>query len=305
MTRRRFLCQALPATGTLVGLGLAGAASLGAIEPIQRQGPSRLRLSLAAYSFRDFFGSAASGRRLTMPDFIDYCADHGCDGAEVTSYYFPKEVTVEYLLALKRQAFLRGVAVSGTAVGNNFARPIGPERDREIAAVKKWVDHAYVLGAPHIRVFAGDPKGIDQAAAKRLSIAAFEECADYAGGKGVFLGLENHGGIVSAVSDLLDIVRTVKSPWFGVNLDTGNFFTDEDAYDQMAQLAPYTVNVQLKVEISRRGGGRGKEPTDLPRVVRLLREAHYQGYVALEYEARDPWENVPVWLDRMREAFGS
>ena len=48
----------------------------------------------------------------------------------------------------------------------------------------------------------------------------------------------------------------------------------------------------MKVEIKRRGAAKS-EPADLSRVVRLLREADYQGYVALEYEAaEDPITGV-------------
>ena len=51
---------------------------------------------------------------IDMRDFITYCAEHGC-AAEVTSYFFPP-VTSEYLLELKRHAFVSGVPISGTAV---------------------------------------------------------------------------------------------------------------------------------------------------------------------------------------------
>jgi sugar phosphate isomerase/epimerase len=302
-TRREFLQKSIAAGAALGGLGIGACQRVGAIEPLQRKGACCLRLSLAAYSFRDFFNQRDTARQLTLFNFINFCAEHGCHGAELTSYYFPKEVTQPFLIELKRQAFLRGLAISGTAVGNNFTRPASPERDREIAQVKKWVDYAFVMGAPHIRVFAGDGKGVEKAEAQKLCIQALEECCDYAGGKGIWLGLENHGGIVSQVSDLLDIVRAVKSPWCGVNLDTGNFYSDADPYDEMARLAPYAVNVQLKVEINRRGQGR--QVTDLARVIKILREVNYQGYVALEYEANDPWKEVPVWLKRMRAAFVS
>ncbi len=298
-TRRHFLCQ----SGLTASLGmLLGSRAARALEPLQRAGRCRLKLSLAAYSFRDFFNHADPAKRLTLTGFIDYCADHGCDGTELTSYYFPKDVTPELLVELKRHAFLRGVDVSGTAVGNNFALPDGPERDQQIAQVKRWIDHAALLSAPHIRVFAGDPKGgLDKAAAKSQCVRALEECGEYAAGKGVWLGLENHGGIVSDVGDLLDIVRAVKSPWVGVNLDSGNFYSDADPYEEMARLAPYAVNAQLKVAINRRG--REKVTTDLPRFVKVLRDANYQGYVALEFEEKDPWGEVPGWLERMKAAF--
>lgn len=274
-----------------------------AIEPFARSGPPRMPLSLAAYSFRDFFkdnqGKVNPDGKLDMAGFIDYCAAHGCAGAELTSYYFPKDVTDDYLRQVRRHAFLRGVAISGTSVGNNFALPAGPERDTQIADVKRWIDRAAILGAPHIRVFAGAAKGIPEADARRMCISALEECCDYAGSKGVFLGLENHGGIVAKADGLLEIVRTIKSPWFGVNLDTGNFHS-ADPYAELAQCAPYAVNVQIKVEM-RREGAKASEPADLAKLGGILRDANYQGWVALEYEAKeDPWKAVPPLLAQLR-----
>ena len=96
----------------------------------------------------------------------------------------------------------------------------------------------------------------------------------------------------------------MKSPWIGVNLDTGNFHT-ADPYADLAKIAPYAVNVQLKVELQRKGQ-KASEATDLPRVVAILREANYQGFVALEYEAKpDPWQAVPPVLKQMKELFAA
>jgi sugar phosphate isomerase/epimerase len=307
MPRRDFLKSA---TVSMAALGLAGM-PVAAVEPFKRPGSPRLQLSLAAYSFRQFFKDAskanapepAADKRIDLFQFIDYCADHGCVGTELTSYYFPKDFDDAYLIRLRRHAFLRGVAVSGTAVGNTFTQPKGEKRDIELANVRKWVDHAAVLGAPHIRVFAGNlQKGSTAEEAKSLSIAALEECGEYAGRKGVFLGLENHGGIVAEPKDILDIVTAVKSPWIGINLDTGNFHTD-DPYADIASCAPYAVNVQVKSEIQKRG--QKKELADLPRLVKILRDANYQGFVALEYEAaEDPWQAVPPLLQKLRELMG-
>ncbi|MCI0537072.1 MAG: sugar phosphate isomerase/epimerase [Verrucomicrobiales bacterium] len=306
-TRRQFLHKS-------AGAGLA-AATLGpllpevrAIPPLARPGSPRLLLGLAAYSFRDFFKDADHKRdkpppeadQMNMFQFVDYCAEHGCDGAELTSYYFPSDLTSEYLLRLKRHAFLRGVAISGTAIGNTFTYPPGEKRAAEIERTKKWVDHAAVLGAPHIRVFAGTTLGNSKEESKKLCLAALEECAEYAGAKGIILGLENHGGIVAEAEDILEIVRAVKSPWIGINLDTGNFHTD-DPYADLERCAPYAVNVQFKVEMEKRGGPKG--PADLPRVLKILRGANYQGYLTLEYEAAEnPKIAVPRHLKRMRES---
>lgn len=232
--------------------------------------------------------------------FLDFCAGEGIDGAELTSYYFPADVSDDELLRVRRHAFLRGVGISGTAVGNTFALPDGAQLTEEIAGVKRWIDRAAVLGAPHIRVFAGSAKGLDEAAARRQVVKSLEECADYAGRKGIFLGVENHGGVVATADGLLEVVRAVSSPWVGINLDTGNFHSD-DPYGDLVKCAPYAVNVQVKVEM--RPKGRGKEPADLNRLVRILRDAGYQGWVALEYEAEpDPLTAVPGHLRDLREA---
>jgi len=146
------------------------------------------------------------------------------------------------LIKIKRHAFLRGINISGTAVGNNFTFPAGPDRDQEIAHVKKWIDHAAVMGAPHIRIFAGAAaSGTSRGEAVPLCVSAIEECCEYAGSKGILLGLENHGGIVATADEILEIVRAVKSPWLGINLDTGNFHTD-DPYADLVKIAPYAVN---------------------------------------------------------------
>jgi sugar phosphate isomerase/epimerase len=306
-SRRTFIDRCGRVTAAGMALGALGKSSMWAVEPLKRKGSPRLLLSLAAYSFRDYFDQAkrkpnqAERKRIDLFDFVDYCADHRCQGTELTSYYFPESVGPEYLLKLKRHAFLRGVAVSGTAVGNTFTDPKGEKRNKEIALTKRWIDYAQILGAPHIRVFAGTANNLSKEEAKRLCIEALEECGEYAANKGVFLGIENHGGIVSEPDDLLEIVRAVKSPAIGINLDTGNFRTD-DPYADLARCAPYAVNVQFKVEVQPRG--KSKQKADLSRVVDLLKRANYQGYVALEYEAaEDPWKVIPELLQEMAKQF--
>jgi sugar phosphate isomerase/epimerase len=298
-SRRQFLHSTL--------LAAAAAPFAGAMEPLLRVGPAHLRLGLAAYSFRDYFVDSTHKqagenieRNLTMEKFLDHCAEWGVDGAELTSYYFPKDVTDAQLAAIRGRAHVLGISVSGTSVGNTFTHPPGADRDKEIAGVKQWIDRAVVLGAPHIRVFAGGiPKGGTMAEAKKTCVEQLEECAEYAGRHGIFLGIENHGGIVANAPDLLDIIKAVKSPWVGINLDSGNFHS-EDPYADFAKCAPYAVNVQIKTEIQVKGA-KEKSPADLARIVKLLRDARYQGWVTLEYEAKeDPWKAVPETLAKLR-----
>jgi len=288
-------------------MAAAGALALpaGAVEAFIRTGPPRLRLALAAYSFRDDFtpGKDGAPARLDMFRFLDFCAEQGCDGAELTSYYFPPGVTDDHLAQVRRHAHLRGVTVSGTAVGNDFCVPPGPKRDEEIAGVKEWIRKAVVLGAPHIRVFAGGAQGQPPEVAKRLCIEALEECAAEAGRHGIMLGIENHGGIVAEADALLEIVRAVRSPWVGINLDTGNFHTD-DPYADLVKCAPYAVNVQFKGKIRARGQ-KAAADADFARTFQILKEARYQGWVALEYELpENPWQRVPGMLKEMRGHLG-
>ena len=79
--------------------------------------------------------------------------------------------------------------------------------------------------------------------------------------RGVILAPENHGrGVTTTADELLRIVRKIDSPYLGVNLDTGNFHT-KDPYDDLARVAPYAVNVQVKIEIRREK--KTTEPVDL------------------------------------------
>ena len=289
LTRRSFL--ALTAAGAAVS-----SRPVRAIEPIARHGAARIKLSLAAYSFRSVL--TGPQKSMTLDDFIDRAAAWDLDGIEPTSYYFPESPTPEYCRRLRRHAFLLGLGISGTAVRNTFTYPPGPQLQKEIAHVKQWVDLAVELGAPTIRIFAGDlQKGTTEAQARDWCIQAIQECCDYAGTRGIILALENHGGIVARVDELLTIVKAVKSDWFGVNWDSGNF-QGADPYGDLAKLAPYAVVAQIKTEISPNGQ---RQEADLGRVIGILRTAGYRGYVALEYEANeDPFVAVPRYLKELR-----
>lgn len=298
-SRRDFLARA-----TLVTAGsfmaISGAQKASATEPIQRRYGSKYKFTLAAYSYRGLL--TGNQPECTLKDFMDDCAKFGLEGTELTSYYLPQPVTNEYLCDLKAHAFKLGLAISSTAVGNDFSRPIGPEREREIAQVKKWIDHAYTLGAPIVRIFSGNVnKPQTPQEAHRLVVAAMEECCQHAAQKGVFLGLENHGGLTGTADGVLAIIRDVKSPWFGAWMDTGNFH-GEDVYGELEKIAPYTLHVQVKVVTSSRG--RGPEPTDFRRLSKILGGVGYRGWICLEYEEKeDPRIACPRYIEQLRKAF--
>src|SRR5262245_45075741 len=110
VSRRQFLRL------SVAGLACAPLAGF-AVPPPDRKGPPPLRLRLAAYSFRDYCKDSDQQRdvetdatkRIDLFRFVDYCGEQGCDGTELTSYYFPKDTDEAFLVKLRRHCFLRGV----------------------------------------------------------------------------------------------------------------------------------------------------------------------------------------------------
>jgi sugar phosphate isomerase/epimerase len=267
------------------------------VEPFVRPIPGQLRLSLAAYSLRELLNKPTNGMNLFQ--FVDFCQQQGIPGAELTSYYFPKEVTNEYLVELKQHCHRKGITISGGAIRNDFCQSDAAKIRDDIEQAKKWIDHYAVLGAPVIRIFAGtQPKNDSWDATVARCVEACETLGKYAAQKGIYLGLENHGGVTAKAEGLLEIVRKINSKSLGVNFDSGNFRTTEDPYTELAQIAPYAVNAQVKVEIV---VNNKKQETDLVRVLNILRNAGYSGWVALEYEAAEaPLVAIPKWLDKLK-----
>lgn len=302
MRRRHFL--QLASTSLAVN-----SISVSARDSFQRKGPPRFQVGLAAYSLRKYFSfsrgkkqkPAEDGKSLDMYGFIDYCVDQGLDAAELTSYFFDPAIDDSTFLDLRRYAFVRGIAISGTAIGNNFTIGAGPKLEEEIEKALVWIERASLLGAPHIRFFAGTGKQLQQDVTRmKEACDAIERCAELAAKKGVFIGIENHGNLTS--DQMLEIMDRVKNPWVGINLDTGNFLSN-DPYADLEKCAPHAINVQVKVNMKRPDGQH--YPADLQRVADILKRASYQGYVILEYEDVDPYENIPKSLETLRSSLGT
>lgn len=285
------------------GAALAASAALpSAARPaVVPPAPGKYKVSLAAYSLRSLLD--LKNPRMKLEEFIEKCAEWGCDGTELTEYYFQKPITPEYLTRIKRTAIKAGLPITCTPIGNTFTLPPGEARDRQLASMRNWIDASAELGSPAIRIFAGGtPKGVDEAEARKWAIECINISLEHAAKRGVFLALENHGGIVATADGMLSIIKEIKHEWFGVNLDSGNFHTP-DPYADLEKIAPYAVVCQLKCEMTPQGGK--KQDMDYPRVIDILRKAGYRGFITLEYEAaEDPMTAVPKHLDAIRKAIG-
>ena len=305
VSRRNWLTSSAIAAAAVLAPGTSGITDAAVMaDPVERPGKPLLKLSLAGYSFHSMFARRGSPdeiekAEMSLEKFIDYCAAQDLGATELTGYYFPKVITSEYLLSLRQQTHRLGLSISATAIGNDFCVAEGEVRQEQLAECREWIDYAAIMGAPAIRIFAGKvPKGDSEDAAIDRCVAGINESLKYAATKGIFLALENHGGITATPKQMLGIIERVDaSPWFGVNFDSGNFQTD-DPYGDLAKIAPYAVNAQIKASISQGGN---KQPADLERIVKILKDAGYRGFVALEYEEREsPLEAIPKLLNQLR-----
>ncbi|MEZ6089178.1 MAG: sugar phosphate isomerase/epimerase family protein [Pirellulaceae bacterium] len=278
---RRHMIAAASAAASLTALPKW---TLHAADPIEGRTAPKFKYSLAAYSYRSLLtGKNGTPAEMDLLGFIDECADMQLDGAELTSYYMPDEPSKDYLIGLRTACFRKGLAVSGTAIRNDFGFPPGPDREQQLAHVRRWIDNAAILHAPMIRIFAGhQKKGVSAEQTHQWMVEGMTESCQYAARHGIYLALENHGGPTASAEGLLKLVQDVDSPWLGVNLDTGNFREGGDPYQQMTAAVPYAVNVQVKVVVRDARGN--DQPMDFARLRSILSDANYRGFVVLEYE---------------------
>jgi sugar phosphate isomerase/epimerase len=248
---------------------------------------ARMRSALCAYSFREELKSGA----LKYDDLVRMAVDLNLDGLDLTVYWFPN-TSDEFLLPLKLLAYRSGVEIYSISVRTEMTQATAAGKQKEVEALKGWIDVAARLGAGHIRVFGGRvPKDATEEQAAAMVVDVLTAAEGYAAAKGVILGLENHGGITEKADTIAAIVRKVNSPWVAVNLDTGNFTSR--VYEQIESLIPLAANVQVKVEIREDGK---RQPQDWERIVKMLAAGGYRGYLALEYEAKEP---APVAVPKL------
>jgi len=290
-------------------LGALGALPLGPVPrvvapPPSRSGPRawKVRLSCNLYSFNE---PLLQKRTMTLEEALDFCAELGFDAVDPTGYYFPgypQAPPDAYLYAIKNRALRLGLDVSGTGVGNDFTLADPAKRAAEVALVKRWVDVAAKLGASMVRVFGGRgvPEGHAEAEVTGWVVEHIRECVAYGAGRGVAIVLQHHDDLLKTAAQTLAVLERIDSEWFGLNVDVGSLRTTDDPYSEIARLAPHAYTWQLKEQVYRKGVA---EDVDVAKIVRILRDVGYRGYVPLEtLGAGDPRPKLRKFLAQVRTA---
>ncbi len=235
------------------------------------------RISLTAWSLhREFFA-----RHTDQLGMIDATRDLGIDAIELVNTFFPSP-QYAYLKTLRQRADDAGVRVL-LIMCDGEGSMASPERDKRMLAAKnhhKWVDIAAVLGCYSIRCNTGarlgDPEALERCA------ESFAALVEYADASAINVLIENHGELSSDAGWLASLMQRVDHPRFGTLPDFGNWPSDADKYDGVRKLMPWAKAVSAKCYDF---DAAGNETTiDFPRMVQIVGEAAYNGYVGIEYE---------------------
>jgi L-ribulose-5-phosphate 3-epimerase len=272
----------------------------------------RIKLSISSYSYWHF-----TEKKFPIDKVIDEAARIGVEGIDILHRQMESEDNA-YIQRLKRHAFLNGIAFTCLSIHQSFVSPDKAFVAKEVAHTIHCIELAARMGIPCLRLNSGrwgTIKSFDELMANRgvepilegyteddgfkWCIDAIEKCIPAAEKNGVLLALENHWGLCSTPEGQLRIKKAIDSPWLGILMDTGNFL--EDPYDKLAMIAPYTSFVQAKTYYG--GGVWYTLDLDYKRIVQILRNVGYQGYISLEFEGKeDAFTAVPKSIAMLREA---
>lgn len=285
LSRREFLVRSAVACGGALAAGTLPAAV--ADSPL-------FRISIAQWSFH----RALFSGRMDHLDFAGIARDeYGIDGVEYCSIFFPdKAQSADYLAEMKSRAADHDV--NSLLIMIDREGPLGdPSAAKRAEAVdnhKKWVQAAAELGCHSIRVNAQTGGSYEE----QIGYAAdgLRQLCEFADGHGVNVIVENHGGNSSNGKWLAEVMRRIDHPRSGTLPDFGNFRIEPDVwydrYEGVAELMPFAKAVSAKTHDFDADGNDTK--TDYLRMMQIVLDRGYRGYVGIEYEGRDPDERAGV-----------
>lgn len=264
------------------------------------------RISLAEWSLH----RALRAGELDPRDFAPLARrEFGLDAVEhVNTFFQDRAVDFAYLADLKQRADdagVRSLLIMCDAEGE-LGDADEAARRRAIENHFRWIAAARFLGCHSIRVNAagqGTPEEVSRRAADSL-----HRLGDMGARYDVDVIVENHGGYSSNGAWLAATIRAADHPRVGTLPDFGNFrvsATEEyDRYRGVAELMPFARGVSAK---SHDFDAEGEEThTDYRRMLRLVLEAGYRGYVGIEYEGsalpeREGIRRTKALLERVRD----
>lgn len=165
------------------------------------------------------------------------------------------------------------------------------ELKTEFEQLQRTIDLAVFFGARSIRVVPGN----DQPETLDRIVPWFKRAAEYAAGKNIYMGVENHSAGIAGTPDLcVELAEKVGSPYFGVLYEPGNLMHDTgtDYRAALEAVKDYVVHCHFKdckpvadgYEMQQMGEG----AIDFPWIVERLDAVGYAGDIALEYELHSP-----------------
>jgi len=279
--RREFLGAAAAALPGAVIVGRA--AALGRAVPSAPEEPL-FRISLAEWSLHRTLGAG----ELANLDFPAVARTaYGIEAVEYVNTFFGGRANDrDYLRDLKRRADDAGVRSllimcdGEGAIGD----PSPAARTQTVENHYRWVEAAKFLGCHSIRVNAQSEGTAD--AQRKLVVDGLRRLTLFAADRDINVIVENHGGLSSNGKWLASVIEAVGHPRCGTLPDFGNFRIGEgewyDRYRGVTELMPYAKAVSAKSnEFDENGDER---QTDFERMLRIVLDAGYRGFVGVEYE---------------------
>nr|WP_313809684.1 TIM barrel protein [Allomuricauda sp.] len=171
------------------------------------------------------------------------------------------------------------------------------ERKAAVESHFKWVDAAAALGCHSVRVNLMGSKVADEWT--KASIDGLTQLSTYAKDKDINVIVENHGGFSSNAAMLVEVIKQVNLPNCGTLPDFGNFcvqredgsyfesacIEEYDRYKGITELMPHAKAVSAK---SHDFDEEGNEiHTDYSRMMGIVKDANYSGYIGVEYEGSE------------------
>ncbi len=256
----------------------------------------RYKIGASSYSFWHFLPE-----KVPMETVMEKASRLELEGVEILHEQMESNDR-NYVNDLKRLALSLGLDIYCLAIHQNFVKPKPEDRQREVDHTKHCLEIAYRLGAPAIRLNSGrwrtiesfddlmaskgkEPpiSGYTESDALNWVVDSIRKCLPLAEELGIVMALENHWGLTATPELTVKIVETVNSRWLRVLMDTGNFI--EDTYSGLRKIAPYTALVHVKTYY---GGGVWYElDIDYSKVLEILEEVNYKGYLSIEFEGRE------------------